>query len=75
WRFIAAGGDIVLTVDPAQAAAMTGAIRSWMRSNPTFRQKVYAAVRRVLTVKQAHGLLPEPALLGARRRVRAGSSR
>jgi beta-N-acetylhexosaminidase len=58
WRFIDAGGDIVLTVNATQAAPMTGAILSRMHTNATFKKKVYAAALRVLTAKQAHGLLP-----------------
>jgi hypothetical protein len=37
---------------------MTGAILSRMHTNATFKKKVYAAALRVLTAKQAHGLLP-----------------
>jgi beta-N-acetylhexosaminidase len=58
WRFVAAGGDLVLTVNATQAATMTGAILSRMRTDATFKQTVYAAVLRVLATKQAHGLLP-----------------
>jgi beta-N-acetylhexosaminidase len=58
WRFVGAGGDIVLTVNASQAATMTGAILSRMRTDATFKKTVYAAALRVLTTKQAHGLLP-----------------
>ena len=57
WRFIAAGGDLVLTVDRGQAATMTRALLDRMHSNGVFRAKVYAAVLRVLALKQADGLL------------------
>jgi beta-N-acetylhexosaminidase len=58
WRFIAAGGDIILTVNPAQASTMTSAILARMRVSPTFKSDVYASVIRVLNAKQTHGLLP-----------------
>jgi beta-N-acetylhexosaminidase len=58
WRFIRAGGDMVLTVNAGQAQTMTAAILDRMRAGTTFRNKVYAATLRVLTAKQAHGLLP-----------------
>jgi beta-N-acetylhexosaminidase len=58
WRFIAAGGDIVLTVNATDSAAMTHAILARMHVNAIFKKKVYAAVHRVLATKQRHGLLP-----------------
>ncbi len=58
WRFIGAGGDLVLTVNAAQAATMTAAVLARLKTNPSFKTKVYAAVLRVLTAKQSHGLLP-----------------
>jgi beta-N-acetylhexosaminidase len=57
WRFIRAGGDIVLTVDATQAATMTSAILSRMATDAGFKSQVYAAVLRVLAAKQARGLL------------------
>jgi len=56
-KFIAAGGDLVLTVDPSQAPTMATAIRSQMSTSATFRSQVYAAALRVLTVKQRMGLI------------------
>ena len=56
-RFIAAGGDIVLTVVAGQAAEMTGALLARARSDPAFRRQVDAAALRVLQAKQARGLL------------------
>ena len=55
--FIGAGGDMVLTVDAAQAPAMVSAVLSRMTSDPTFRARVNTAALRVLTVKQRMGLL------------------
>ena len=55
--FIGAGGDIVLTVDPAVLPAMVSAVTARAASNATFRAQVAAAVMRVLTAKAAEGLL------------------
>lgn len=55
--FVAAGGDVVLTVDANQAATMTGALLSKAKSDPAFRRKVDAAALRVLQAKQQRGLL------------------
>jgi beta-N-acetylhexosaminidase len=56
--FVAAGGDVVLTVDPGSARAMFAALRDQARSDPAFRRAVDAAALRVLRSKQALGLLP-----------------
>ncbi|HEV7204009.1 MAG TPA: glycoside hydrolase family 3 N-terminal domain-containing protein [Jatrophihabitans sp.] len=56
-QFVAAGGDVVLTVDATQAATMTGALVARAQSDPTFRQQVDAAALLVLQAKQARGLL------------------
>ena len=55
-RFVAAGGDIVLTVDPAQIPVMRAALLSAMKQ-PSFAHLVDAAVLRVLTAKSRAGLL------------------
>lgn len=56
-NFIAAGGDIVLTVDPGVIDAMSSAVLTRAKSDPDFREQVDAAALRVLRLKQAHGLL------------------
>jgi beta-glucosidase-like glycosyl hydrolase len=56
-KFLAAGGDLVLTVDATQAPAITRAIRARMAASPTFTRQVHAAALRVLTLKQRMGLL------------------
>ena len=56
-RFIAAGGDLVLTVAPEDATTMVNAIIAEARSNAGFRAKVSAATLRVLRLKQKSGLL------------------
>ncbi|HET6877099.1 MAG TPA: glycoside hydrolase family 3 N-terminal domain-containing protein [Jatrophihabitans sp.] len=55
--FVAAGGDIVLTVDANQAAAMTSALVHRARQDPAFRRRLNAAALTVLQAKDAHGLL------------------
>ncbi|WP_406831368.1 glycoside hydrolase family 3 N-terminal domain-containing protein [Pedococcus sp. KACC 23699] len=56
-NFLSAGGDMVLTVDAAQAPAMVAAVAAKMSSSATFRAQVDTAALRVLTVKQRMGLL------------------
>lgn len=56
-RFVAAGGDMVLTVNASQAAAMTHALIGRARASRAFRRKVDAAALRVLQAKQRAGLL------------------
>ncbi|MBB3045098.1 glycoside hydrolase family 3 N-terminal domain-containing protein [Nocardioides soli] len=57
-RFVAAGGDMVLTVDPAPLPAMYGAVLARARTHSGFRALVRAAALRVLTAKEREGLLP-----------------
>ncbi len=57
-QLIEAGGDLVLTVDPAQAPAMAGALLSRARASTTFRAQVRASALRVLQLKGSLGLLP-----------------
>jgi beta-N-acetylhexosaminidase len=56
-RFVAAGGDVVLTVDATQAATMTAALLAKAGRDPAFRRQVDAAALLVLQAKQARGLL------------------
>jgi beta-N-acetylhexosaminidase len=57
-QFIAAGGDVVLTADPALAPAMAKAILARAESSVVFRDQVDRAALRVLRAKAAAGLLP-----------------
>lgn len=57
-KFIDAGGDVVLTADPPQAATMNSAAVDKYGADPVFAGKVDAAVERVLTLKDEHDLLP-----------------
>lgn len=56
-RFIAAGGDLILTVTVTQAHTMATAVLARMRTDPAFKKQVYAAALIVLKAKQARGLL------------------
>ncbi|OJY45942.1 MAG: hypothetical protein BGP03_31245 [Pseudonocardia sp. 73-21] len=56
-RFVAAGGDVVLTVDPRAAAPMIDGLSRRAAGDPAFAATVVAAARRVLAVKQRLGLL------------------
>ena len=55
--FIAAGGDMVLTVDASQAPAMTAAVIARAQVDPVFAALVDAAALRVLTAKEKAKLL------------------
>lgn len=56
-RFLRAGGDLVLTVDPATVPAMYRAVLARARRNPRFRALVNRAALRVLRAKEAKHLL------------------
>jgi len=56
-QFLRAGGDVVLTVDPATLPAMYAAVLHRARGNDAFRAKVNAAALLVLQTKQSHHLL------------------
>ncbi len=55
--FLGAGGDLVLTVQPGQAAAMRAAILAETTAHTSWRRRVDDAVRHVLAAKIALGLL------------------
>lgn len=55
-RFIAAGGDVVLTADAAQAPVMRAAITARIKASPSFARQVDSSVLRVLTLKTRLGL-------------------
>lgn len=57
-RFVAAGGDVVLTAVPSQAPAMTAALLAGAAADPSFQAKVNASVMRVLGAKDRQRLLP-----------------
>jgi beta-N-acetylhexosaminidase len=55
--FVAAGGDLVLTVVASQASAMAAALLARASADPAFRAQIDVAALRVLRLKQAAGLL------------------
>lgn len=57
-RFLAAGGDIVLTAEPATLAPMIDAVLSAAVGDAGFAARVTTAQQRVLAEKSALGLLP-----------------
>ncbi|GAA4345163.1 glycoside hydrolase family 3 N-terminal domain-containing protein [Angustibacter luteus] len=57
-QFVAAGGDVVLTVTPALAAPMARALVAKAKQSKGFRDQVDAAALRVLRAKDDAGLLP-----------------
>jgi beta-N-acetylhexosaminidase len=56
-RFVAAGGDVVLTVDANQAGTMTSALLHKAETDPGFKRQVDKAALLVLQEKQRRGLL------------------
>lgn len=63
-RFLLAGGDMILTVQPNDIAPMVQAITAASQTDATVAARVEESVRRVLSVKAAQGLLPAPADAG-----------
>jgi beta-N-acetylhexosaminidase len=59
-RFLAAGGDIVLTADPATLSPMIDAVLSAATNDPGLAARVTDAQRRILGAKSRLGLLPCP---------------
>lgn len=57
-RFLAAGGTLVLTVDPDLVPEMVDAVLERDAADPAFAATVDAAVRTALVAKQEAGLLP-----------------
>jgi beta-N-acetylhexosaminidase len=56
--FLAAGGDLITSQSLSAAVAMDRAIRARVSADSAFRALVNSAVMRVLSAKQAYGLLP-----------------
>ena len=56
-RFLAAGGDIVLTAQASTVPAMTRAIQARADADPAFARQVQDSVGRVLALKEKMGLL------------------
>ncbi|MGW7002249.1 glycoside hydrolase family 3 N-terminal domain-containing protein [Streptomyces sp. NPDC054933] len=56
-RFLAAGGNMILTVDPSTVGPMANAVLSRLGTDAALRRDVDDSVRRILTAKMASGLL------------------
>ena len=56
-RFVAAGGDLVLTADPQAAVPMLDGLVARAAADPDFATTLTAAARRVLDAKHVQGLL------------------
>lgn len=56
-RFVDAGGDLIITVDPTAGPLMTDGIMKRATDDPAFSEKVETAVKRVLSAKFDRGLL------------------
>ncbi|MEU8589249.1 glycoside hydrolase family 3 N-terminal domain-containing protein [Streptomyces sp. NPDC048664] len=56
-NFLAAGGNLILTVNPSVVAAMTQAVQAKMKQDPSFAAKVNDSVHRVLDAKRTAGQL------------------
>ena len=57
-RFLRAGGDLVLVVDPDPLPAMYAAVLARAERSPAFQRKVDASALRILRAKDRQGLLP-----------------
>ena len=58
-NFFTAGGDLALINDPSLLPAMYNAVLAKANSDATFKAKVDASAKRVLTAKQNRGLLSQ----------------
>jgi beta-N-acetylhexosaminidase len=56
-EFLSAGGNMVLTVDPATVPAMTSAVLGRLASDAAFRSAVDDSVRHILIAKEKAGVL------------------
>jgi beta-N-acetylhexosaminidase len=56
-RFVAAGGDIVINAKAALTATMVNALVAKAEQDKAFAAQLTSSVRRVLTLKESHGLV------------------
>lgn len=62
-KFVKAGGDLALSVDPAAATAMVAGLVAAGESDPTFAAQIKASAVRVMTLKGRLGVTPcQPAV-------------
>jgi beta-N-acetylhexosaminidase len=59
-RFVEAGGDLVLTIRPQDAASMSAALAAEARRSPVFAERVADAARHVVHAKVRAGLITCP---------------
>ena len=57
-KFVAAGGDVVLTANPALVPTMAAALVDRAKAEPAFDRMLTASATRVVTLKAARGLAP-----------------
>ncbi len=57
-KFVAAGGDVVLTANPALVPTMAAALVAKAKGDPAFNALVTAAATRVVALKAERGLAP-----------------
>lgn len=55
-RFVRAGGDLAISVDPVDAVAMVDGLAAAAEADPALAERVTDAVGRVLALKADHGL-------------------
>jgi beta-N-acetylhexosaminidase len=56
-RFVAAGGDVVLSIKPSDAAPMADALTAKAQHDPAFKQRLTDAATHVLRAKEKAGIL------------------
>jgi beta-N-acetylhexosaminidase len=56
-RFVAAGGDQVLTVEPDDVEPMVDALAARAGDDPAFAGRLEESARRILTLKSDRGLV------------------
>jgi beta-N-acetylhexosaminidase len=56
-RFVAAGGDIVINATASLTSTMVNALVAKAQQDKTFAAQLASSVRRVLTLKESHGLV------------------
>lgn len=56
-RFVAAGGDLAITVNPRLAGSFTSGLVAKGKSSPAFARKMTQATARVLSLKESLGLV------------------
>ncbi len=63
-RFVRAGGDLAISVDPAAGVAMIDGLATAADKDPTFEARLTESAARVLALKSARGLTTCDAVVG-----------